>query len=75
MGPAGELVVAAEAGLLEAIDPLVGSPAGDVEAVGQVGDGVEVELVVFEEPLALLVHGNTFPGHGHTSLKEVLPMS
>ena len=27
VGPAGELVVAAQAGLLEAIDPLVGSPA------------------------------------------------
>lgn len=26
MGPAGELVIAAQAGLLEAVDPLVGSP-------------------------------------------------
>src|SRR3990172_7409963 len=31
------------------------------EAVGQVGGGVDVELVVFEKPLTLFVHGNTFP--------------
>src|SRR3990172_7025489 len=33
------------------------------EAVGQVGGGVDVELVVFEKPLTLFVHGNTFPRH------------
>jgi len=29
-----------------------------------VGNGVVVQLVVFEEPLSLFAHGNTSPGHG-----------
>jgi hypothetical protein len=49
---------------LETVNPLVGGLPADAEAFGQVADGVVVQLVVFEKPLSLFVHGNTFPGHG-----------
>ena len=76
MRPAGELVKAVLARLLVAVDPLVGRLPGNAEAVRQVGDRVELQLVVFEEPLSLFAHGNTPPGHGqHLPSKEVLPMS
>jgi hypothetical protein len=75
VGSAGELDEAVLAEALKAADPLMGGLAGDGEALGQVGHGVVVELVVFEEPLAGLAHGNTFPGHGHLLDHKVLPMS
>ena len=54
----------------------MGRASGDSIAIGEFGDGVEASTVVLDEALALLVHGNTFPGHGwHLLLKEVLPMS
>src|SRR3972149_3275693 len=64
MWPAGELVVAGAAVLLEAGDPLVGGLPGDAEAIGQIGEGVTAELEVLEEAISLFAHGNTFPGHG-----------
>ena len=50
--------------LLEAIDPLIGCIPGDAETFCQFGNGVVIQLIVFEEPLSLFSHGNTFPGHG-----------
>jgi hypothetical protein len=61
---------------LEPVDPLVGCLTGDTEPFCEFGDGVVVQLVIFEESLSLFTHGNTFPGHGkHLLHEEVLPMS
>jgi hypothetical protein len=56
--------------LLVAVDPLtlvprmgMGRLAGNAEAFGQLRNAVIVQLVVFEETLSLLAHGNTSPGH------------
>jgi hypothetical protein len=68
VGTAGELVEAVVAKELRAADPLMGSAARDAEAIGKLRDGVEAEPVVFDEALSFFAHGNTFPGHGHTSL-------
>jgi len=57
-------MVAAVAGFFEPGDPLLGCLSRDAEAFGEVADGVEVQLEVFEKPLPLLAHGNTFPRHG-----------
>src|SRR3989304_3438087 len=50
--------------LLEPGDPLVGCLPGDAKPFRQFANGVVVQLVVFQEPLSLLAHGNTFPRHG-----------
>jgi len=61
---------------LEPVDPLVGCLTGDTEPFCEFGDGVLVQLVIFEESLSLFTHGNTFPGHEkHLLHEEVLPMS
>src|SRR3990170_5065828 len=44
-----------------------GCPSGDAESFGELGHGVVVQLVVFEEPLSLLAHGIIFQGMGGTS--------
>jgi hypothetical protein len=62
--PAGKLVKAAVSILLESVDPLLGCLPGDTKAFSQFGNGVVVQLVVFEESLSLFSYGNTFPGHG-----------
>ena len=54
---------AALAGLLEPGNPLVGGLPSNAEAFGQHADGVVVQPIVFEEPLSLFSHGNTFPRH------------
>jgi len=63
VGPTQMLVEAFLALFLEPVDPLMGGLPADAIAFGQVGDGVVVEPVVFEKPLSLFAHGNTFPGH------------
>jgi hypothetical protein len=60
-------VVAIVTVLLEPVNPFIGCLAGNAEAFGEFYDGVVIALVVFEETLSLLAHGNTFSGHGHTS--------
>jgi hypothetical protein len=49
---------------LEAVDPLIGCLSGDADTLCQFGDGVLVQLIVFEESLSLIRHGNTFPKYG-----------
>jgi hypothetical protein len=67
---------AAVAILLETVDPLISSFPGNAKSFSKLCDGVAVQLVVFETPLSLFTHGNTFPGHGlHLLIKKVLPMS
>jgi len=61
--PAGALMKAALTVLLVPVDPLMGRLAGNAEAFGQLRNAVIVQLVVFEETLSLLAHGNTSPGH------------
>ena len=56
--------------LLEAVDPLIGCLPGDAETFSQFGNGVVVQLEIFEESLSLFSHGNTFPGHGLHLLHE-----
>src|SRR3990170_1887266 len=46
-----------------------GCPSGDAKSFGELGHGVVVQLVVFEEPLSLFAHGNTSPGHGWPPLR------
>ena len=58
----GKLVKTAVTFLLEAVDPLIGRLPGDAKSFGQFGNGIVVQLVVFEESLSLFSHGNTFPG-------------
>ena len=57
--------------LLEPVDPLTLVPrmgirggSGDPETFSELGYGVIIQLVVFEESLSLFAHGDTSPGHG-----------
>ena len=61
---------AALAVLLVPLNPLMGCRAGNTETIGELGDRVLVQLIVFEESLPLFAHGNTFPGHGRHLLAE-----
>jgi len=56
--------------LLEAVDPLKSCLPGDAETLCQLGDGIAVQLIIFEESLSLFSQGNTFPGHGLHLLQE-----
>jgi len=62
--PAGVLVKAALAVLLEPVDPIIGCGSGDPKPFGEFSYLVVVQLVVFEESLSLFAHGDTSPGHG-----------
>ena len=69
------LMIAILAILLETIDPPVCGVSGNSKPLSKIGNGVVVQLVVFEESLSLFAHGNTFPRHGpHLLLEKVLPM-
>jgi len=61
--PARQLLKPCQAPLAIPVDPLVGCLSGDVEPLGQLRHGAAVQLVVFNESLLLLAHGNTAPGH------------
>jgi hypothetical protein len=50
--------------LFEAVDPFMGCLSGKAETFCQFSNGVVAQLVIFEESLSLLSHGNTFPGYG-----------
>ena len=60
----GQLLVAVLTVFFIPVDPLMRCLSRDAEAFGEIADGVVVQLEVFEKPLPLLAHGNTFPRHG-----------
>jgi len=62
-------VKASLAMLLEVVDPFalvprmgIGGRSRDAKPLGQFGNGVLVQLKIFEKSLSLFAHGDTSPG-------------